>query len=75
MVDQPTNNQPTDDIDVIFIQPNMKIVRYHKFEDDAELIMSLMGEKYYVIYIHRYNADMRGHDAALREWCDGRMTP
>ena len=75
MVDQPTNNQPTDDIDVIFIQPNMKIVRHHKFKDDAELVWGMMGKKYYIIYIKRYNADMRGHDAALREWCAGVVTP
>lgn len=75
MVNQPTNNQPTDDVDVIFIQSNMKIIKHHKFKDDAELAWGMMGKKYYVIYIHRYDADMRGHDAARREFSRGVMTP
>ena len=72
MVDQPTNNQPTD-VDVIFIQPDIEIVRYHKVEnEDAVVVWFEMNDKQFVVYAKCHHRDYWG---AYCEWARGAVTP
>ena len=72
MVNQPTDRKPTDDIDVIFIQPGIDIVRRHRFQrDDAVLVQFMIDGEHFVCYLHRHRDMM----SAYREWAQGAMTP